>query len=210
MPNGPFRRPLNICVPSRRLSGTPKNFSDSWIPASQSPPSYSRFRALSASIRSPRFFQRYQAPQKYLQISPPPFLTAHFSSFPRPSQNHEKFCAPLMPFQSLESLVCGTCPETGQESPRQIWPQNSNRMTFDPLLAKTNRRKCLYRICCQFWQFWAKGGGVKCYSIWIVRADLESSHHLASLRTQFDVIFTFWFFGHNTGTAHYIINYVHI
>ena len=35
---------------------------------------------------------------------------------------------------------------------------------------------------------------VKCYSIWILRPDLESSQYLASLRTQFDMIFLFWFF----------------
>ena len=34
---------------------------------------------------------------------------------------------------------------------------------------------------------------VKCYAIWIMGSDLESSHHLAYFRHPFDMIFTFWF-----------------
>ena len=36
--------------------------------------------------------------------------------------------------------------------------------------------------------------GVKCYPIWILRPDLESSHHLGYLRPQVAMILTFWFF----------------
>ena len=35
---------------------------------------------------------------------------------------------------------------------------------------------------------------VECYSIWILRLDLESSHYFASIRTVFDMFFTLWFF----------------
>ena len=36
--------------------------------------------------------------------------------------------------------------------------------------------------------------GVKCYTIWIMRPDLESSRHLGYLRPLFVMISTFWFF----------------
>ena len=36
--------------------------------------------------------------------------------------------------------------------------------------------------------FGQRGGGVKCYSIWILRPDLESCHHLTSFRTPFNMI----------------------
>ena len=39
-----------------------------------------------------------------------------------------------------------------------------------------------------------KLNGVKCYPIWIMRPDLESSHHFAYLRHLLDMIFTFLFF----------------
>ena len=35
---------------------------------------------------------------------------------------------------------------------------------------------------------------VNSYPIWIMRPDLESSHHFAYLRHPFDMIFAFWFF----------------
>ena len=42
------------------------------------------------------------------------------------------------------------------------------------------------------WPFLAKKG-VKCYLIWILRLDSESSRHLEYLRPPFDIIFRLWF-----------------
>ena len=76
----------------------------------------------------------------------------------------------------------------------QIWSQNSNRIRFDSFLAQN----------CQKWAksgtlpisdsfFWPKNGP-NLIRIWILRTDLESSHHFAYFRHPFDIIFAFWFF----------------
>ena len=69
----------------------------------------------------------------------------------------------------------------------QIWPQNSNWKIFNTLFGQKpfgqNEKKT----------FLARKG-VKCYPIWILKPDLDSSHHFPYLRPQFDRIFTFWFF----------------
>ena len=88
----------------------------------------------------------------------------------------------------------------------QIWPQNSNRTTFHPLLAKKLSKIGKIPDYANFRQFLGQKR-VKCYSIWILRPDLESSHHLASFRTQFDIIFGCWSFDQYVISANYIIVY---
>ena len=65
----------------------------------------------------------------------------------------------------------------------RIWPQNSNRITFNPLFGprtvkywENNR----FRQNIIFDSFFGQKG-VKCYLIWILRPDSESSRHLAYL-----------------------------
>ena len=72
----------------------------------------------------------------------------------------------------------------------QIWPQNSNLITFDPLFGqKTVENRDIFKNP----SFLAKKG-VKYYPIWILRPGLESSHHFWYLRPKIVMIFTFWFF----------------
>ena len=75
----------------------------------------------------------------------------------------------------------------------QIWPQNSNRIRFDPFLAKKLSKWAKSDILPISDSFLAKKW-VKSYPIWILRTDLESSHHFAYFRHAFDTIFAFWFF----------------
>ena len=63
----------------------------------------------------------------------------------------------------------------------QIWPQNSNHITFDPLFGKTKLENLLTQYFCQFQFFFVKKG-IKCYAIWVLRTDLEYSHHFTYFR----------------------------
>ena len=80
----------------------------------------------------------------------------------------------------------------------QNWAQNSNRITFDPLFSKKKLPnlgiffKNHYKIA-RFDSFFGQKG-VKCYSIWILRPDLESSHHFTYHMPPLDIIFTFLIF----------------
>ena len=76
----------------------------------------------------------------------------------------------------------------------QIWSQNSNLIISDRLFGpKTVENWLASWVVCQFSTvFWPKGERIKYYSIWILRTDLESSHHLASVRTPYIIIITFW------------------
>ena len=90
----------------------------------------------------------------------------------------------------------------------QIWPPNSNRITFAPILAtkligKLARWKMWNVqivenwpnwIFYQFWQFLTKMG-VKYQSVCILRPHLEFYNNLSSLSTPFVILFTFWIFG---------------
>ena len=68
---------------------------------------------------------------------------------------------------------------------------NSNRITFDPVFVlKTVENWQNIRISLFSTVFFGKKR-VKRNSIWILRTDLESSHHFASLKILFDRIFTF-------------------
>ena len=69
----------------------------------------------------------------------------------------------------------------------QIWSQNSNWIPFDPLFGQKTVENRLNRLFCKFSTFFGPKG-VKCHSIWILRPDLESSYHSASLRIPFDII----------------------
>ena len=71
----------------------------------------------------------------------------------------------------------------------KIWSRNSNRITFDSFFGLKTVENWLND---SFLYKWA----VKCYSIWTLMPSLDSCHHLASLRTPFLVIFTFWILGH--------------
>ena len=77
----------------------------------------------------------------------------------------------------------------------QSWYQNSNRITFDPRSAE--KQSIIGKIpdLANFRIFLALNV-VKCYLIWILMPDLESSHHLVlvSLRTPVVIIFNFWNF----------------
>ena len=75
----------------------------------------------------------------------------------------------------------------------QIWPQISNRIKFGLFLAKKTVGNWQHTQFSPFWVFFAKKG-VQYYPIWILRSDLESSHHFAYFRHIFDMIFVFWFF----------------
>ena len=68
----------------------------------------------------------------------------------------------------------------------EIWHQNSNPITFDPLLSQ---HLTPFGIT-----YFLANRRIKYNLIWILRSDLESSHHLASLMTPFNMIFTFWIF----------------
>ena len=96
----------------------------------------------------------------------------------------------------------------------QIWPHNSNRIKFDPLLARilSKLAKCQSIGIAVNWhslafsQFWGKNklskifpildsllakSGVKCDSICILRTCMGFFHNLASFRARFDIIFIF-------------------
>ena len=73
----------------------------------------------------------------------------------------------------------------------QIWPQNSNRITFDLLWAKKLSKIGKIPDLANFDIFCQKGG--KCYPIWIMRPDLESSLSDICNRPPFGMIFKFWF-----------------
>ena len=75
----------------------------------------------------------------------------------------------------------------------QIWPQNKNRISFDPLFAPKTVENRLNRVLRQLSTVFGPKMG-KCYSIWILRPYFESSYHFASIWTPFDIIFTFQFF----------------
>ena len=75
----------------------------------------------------------------------------------------------------------------------QIWSQNSNRRTFDPFLTKKleNWQTTQYGI---FSTVFLAQKGVKCYFMWILRTNLESSIILYPLHHPLDMIFIFLFF----------------
>ena len=72
-----------------------------------------------------------------------------------------------------------------------ILSQNSNWIIFDLLFGQTTVQNWINQAFHQFSKFLGQKG-VKCYSIWVLRPDLEFSHNLASFRTPFVIIFTFW------------------
>ena len=74
----------------------------------------------------------------------------------------------------------------------QIWPQNSNRITLDSFFAKKLSKVGKIPDLAYF-SFFCRIG-VKCYPIWILRTDSESSHHFAYFRPPFDTIFAFLLF----------------
>ena len=119
MPKGHFRTPQNIYVHSRSLSGLPKNFSGLSTLAHRLHAIYPQSRALSASIRSPSILPGLSDIQNYLQISPPPFQTAHLR-LPKAQLGPEQFCALQSLFQQFGILVPGAeafYPEPGLEPP---------------------------------------------------------------------------------------------
>ena len=67
---------------------------------------------------------------------------------------------------------------------------NSNRITFDPFLAKKTSKIGKILI---FDTFFCRKG-VKCCPIWILGPDLESSRHFTYNRHPFDMILKLWFF----------------
>ena len=79
----------------------------------------------------------------------------------------------------------------------QIWPQNSNPITFDPLFGqKTVESRDFWKNPQKIFRdssFLAKKG-VKFYPISILRPDSESSRQSTYHRLPFDIIFKFWIF----------------
>ena len=73
-----------------------------------------------------------------------------------------------------------------------IWPQNSNKITFDPLFGQKPAENRLNRIYCQLSTVFGKKG-VRCYPISIRRPDLESSHHFGYIDPFWYAIFHFDF-----------------
>ena len=63
----------------------------------------------------------------------------------------------------------------------QIWTHNSNRITSEPLFGK-KRSKTAEIVYFHIFDFFGAKKGFRCYPIWILSPDLESSHHLAYLR----------------------------
>ena len=79
----------------------------------------------------------------------------------------------------------------------QIWPQNSNRITYDLPFGQKTRILGFLKTSLEnpkIRQFFFYKKGVECYPIWILRPDMESSHHFWYLRPQFQMIFKFSFF----------------
>ena len=72
----------------------------------------------------------------------------------------------------------------------QICPQNTNRIRFDPFLAKKLSEIGKIPDSVDLNRFLAKKG-VKSCPICILGPDLESSHHFAYFRHPFDMIFAF-------------------
>ena len=66
------------------------------------------------------------------------------------------------------------------------------RVTFDPV-CPDRQNMAKYHLPVFDHSFGQKGA--KCYPIWILRPDLEYSHHSASFRPPLVTIFTLWFFG---------------
>ena len=76
----------------------------------------------------------------------------------------------------------------------QVWPQNSNRITFDPLFGQKLSKIGTFHKSLFSTLFFAKNG-VKCYPIWILRPDLHLSHHFTYHKPPFEMILnTFSFF----------------
>ena len=71
----------------------------------------------------------------------------------------------------------------------QIWPQNSNRVIFDLLFGQETVENMVNRVFASFRRIGGQNV-VKCYLVLNLRQDL-SSHHFASPRSTFDIIFTF-------------------
>ena len=69
----------------------------------------------------------------------------------------------------------------------QIWSQNSNWIPFDPLFGQKTVENRLIGYFANFRRFFGEKG-VKCYSIRILRPDLEFSYHSVSLRIPSDII----------------------
>ena len=66
----------------------------------------------------------------------------------------------------------------------QIWPQNSNRITFDPIFGqKTVENRDIFKN--PFFDIFFGQKGVKYYPISVLRPDLESSHHFGYYGPQF-------------------------
>ena len=76
----------------------------------------------------------------------------------------------------------------------QIWPQNSNRITYDPFFGKktSNSSKVHTRFSQFSTVFWSiRGSNDIRFELWAIFGILS---HFTYLRPQFDMIFTFWFF----------------
>ena len=94
-----------------------------------------------------------------------------------------------------------------------IWPPNSNRTAFWREICRKLAKYPIQPIFDRQIDSYKKG--VKCYLILILRPDLESSNHFASLRNPFDMIFTFRFltshvilFDHKWGQGYHFLENV--
>ena len=75
----------------------------------------------------------------------------------------------------------------------QMWPQNSNWILTDPLLDKKKTGKNMLNwVYCEFLtDFWPKrGSNVIWFEFW---DQIWNPHNFTSLRTQFEIVFTFQF-----------------